>query len=503
MYIVIMCPMKECDTAKKLRDLQEEHKKALDDVAHLKGRIAWFERQIFGQKTERFITNDTQEELDLGVGCNDKKVLKEQSFMVTRKSPQANKTPHGREELPPNLLRERVVIPPDFDTTGMEKIGEKITEELHYTAPVFKARQLVREVFATVIDGERTVVCAKLPPRCIDKGKAGPSVVAHVIVEKCVDHIPLYRTVGRIKRVCGMELAESTVNNWFERGAFWLEALANEIASRIHQNGYIQMDESTLKVMIQPTKGKSSTGHMWVTHAPETKMVHFHYDKARSAKVARQLIPPDYGGILQTDGYEAYGWIDKIEYVTHAGCNAHSRRKFEAALSNDKARASHALELYKQLFAVEALAREQNLCAEERLALRREKSAPVMTELNEWCMREIRNVNPGCLIGKAITYTMNQWKRLEQFLHDGRIEISNNLIENLIRPLALGRKNWMFAGSEDGARRLAIIYSILATCRLNDVNPFDYLCHVLEELPKRSANDIEDLLPMNWKPPVQ
>jgi transposase len=126
-----------------------------------------------------------------------------------------------------------------------------------------------------------------------------------------------------------------------------------------------------------------------------------------------------------------------------------------------------------------------------------------MAELNEWCMREIRNVNPGCLIGKAITYTMNQWKRLEQFLHDGRIEISNNLIENLIRPLALGRKNWMFAGSEEGARRLAIIYSILATCRLNDVNPFDYLCHVLEELPKRNANDIEDLLPMNWKPPVQ
>jgi transposase len=498
-----MCPTTECDAAQKLRDLQEEHKKALDDNAHLKSRIAWFERQIFGQKTERFISDGTQAELDLGIGSNDKKSLAEQTFTVTRKSPDANKTPHGRDELPAHLPRERVLIQPDFDTTGMEKIGEKITEELHYTPPVFKALQLVREVFATVIDGERTVVCTKMPLRCIDKGKAGPSVVAHVIVEKCVDHIPLHRTVGRIKRVCGMELAESTVNNWFERGTFWLEALANEISKRIYGYGYIQMDESTLKVMIQPTKGKSTTGHMWVTHAPEAKMVHFHYDKSRSTKVARQLIPPDYGGILQTDGYEAYGWFDKIDLATHAGCNAHSRRKFDTALSNDKARASHALGFFKQLFAVEALAREQNLCAGERLALRREQSAPVMAELREWCMLEIRNVNPGSLIGKAITYTINQWDRLERFLHDGRIEISNNLIENLIRPLALGRKNWMFAGSEEGARRLAIIYSILATCRLNDVNPYDYLCHVLEELPKRSANDIEDLLPMNWKNPAE
>ena len=212
--------------------------------------------------------------------------------------------------------------------------------------------------------------------------------------------------------------------------------------------------------MIQPTKGKSSTGQMWVMHAPEAKMVCFHYDKSRSAKVARQLIPPDYGGILQTDGYESYGWADKMENIIHAGCMAHSRRKFDEALSNDKARATAALNIFKEIFAIEALAREQELNAEQRLDLRKEKCALLMAQLKTWCIQEIRNINPGGLTGKAINYTLNQWGRLEQFLHNGRIEISNNQIENLIRPLAVGRKNWLFAGSEEGARRLAIIGSV-------------------------------------------
>jgi transposase len=495
-----MCPIHDCD---KYRKLEDEHKKALAEVAHLKNRIGWFERQVFGHKSERFIMDDdAQMQLALGPDAARDKESGKQDISYTRKSPQANKTPHGRDEIPAHLPRERIVIEPDFDTAGMEKIGEKITEELHYTPPVFIARQLVREVFVAVVDGERTVLCAEMPARCIDKGKAGPSVVAHVIAEKCVDHIPLHRTCERIKRVCGMEIPQSTINGWFERGAFWLEILANDISRRIYDSGYVQMDESTIKVMIQPTKGKSSIGHMWVTHDPERKMVYFHYDKSRGAKVCRQLIPPDYGGILQTDGCESYGWVDKTGTVNHAGCLAHSRRKFDEALTNDKARATSALGQFKEIFAVETLASERKLNALERLALRSEISAPAMARLHAWCLREIREVNPSSLIGKAIGYTLNQWSRLEQFLFDGRIEISNNLIENLIRPLAVGRKNWLFAGSEEGARRLAVIYTILATCRLNDVNPFDYLCHVLEELPKRNANDVEDLLPMNWKTPA-
>lgn len=491
-----MCPAHDCD---KFRKLKQEHEKALAEIAFLKNRIAWFERQTFGQKTERFIPDDSQLQLDLGQQSQENRAETVQNISFSRRASQANKTPHGRDEIPAHLPRERVVIEPDFDTTGMEKIGEKITEELHYTPPVFKARQLVREVFVSTVDGEKSVKCAGMPPRCIDKGKAGPSVVAHIISEKCVDHIPLNRTCARIKRTCGMEISQSTVNGWFERGAFWLETLANEIARRIYCSGYIQMDESTIKVMIQPTKGKCSTGHMWVTHAPEVKMVCFHYDKSRGAKVARRLIPPDYGGMLQTDGYESYGWVDKKMDVIHAGCMAHSRRKFDEALTNDRARASAALNMFKEIFAVEALAKEKQLNTEQRLELRTEKSVPLMAQLKTWCMQEIRNVTPGSLIGKAINYTLNQWSRLEQFLYNGRLEISNNLIENLIRPLAVGRKNWLFAGSEKGARRLAVIYTVLATCRLNDINPFDYLCHVLEELPKRKANDVEDLLPMNWK----
>lgn len=223
-----MCPVHDCD---KYRKLQEEHEKTLAEVAHLKNRIAWFERQTFGQKTERFISDDTQLQLDLGQPIQNSSSEVQQNINYSRRAPQTNKTPHGRDEIPAHIPRERVVVKPDFDTTGMEKIGEKITEELHYTPPVFKALQLVREVFVAEVNGEKTVMCAGMPPRCIDKGKAGPSVVAHIIAEKCVDHIPLNRTCERIKRVCGMEVSQSTVNGWFERGAFWLETLATEIMS--------------------------------------------------------------------------------------------------------------------------------------------------------------------------------------------------------------------------------------------------------------------------------
>jgi hypothetical protein len=189
-----------------------------------------------------------------------------------------------------------------------------------------------------------------------------------------------------------------------------------------------------------------------------------------------------------------------MEDIMHANCHAHCRRGFREALGNDKERATWMLDKYITLFAVDAEAKQKGMSAQQRLELRLEKSLPVINEMKQWLDVQIREVTPKSSIGKAIAYMLNRWDGLTGFLEDGRIELSNNLVENRFRKLALGRRNFMFTKSEEGARNLAAVYSVLGTCELNGVNPFDYLCDLLEWLPARKANDITDLLPMNWKP---
>jgi len=264
-------------------------------------------------------------------------------------------------------------------------------------------------------------------------------------------------------------------------------------------SGYMQMDESHITVMIKPTAGKSTTGQMWLRHAPEKRIVVFDYDRHRSAGVARRLLG-DYQGILQTDGYAVYDYYDTAQGVLHACCHSHARRKFEQSLRGDRKRAEYALGQYRRLFEIEQQAQTQQMTAEKRLLLRQQKSAPIVAELKGWMDEEFRKVKPKSPIGRAICYALNHWEQLTRILQNGRIELSNNFIENCVRPLALGRKNWLFAGSEDAARRMATIYTVLSTCRLHDLNTRDYLTDLLRKLPGRLSNNIEDLLPWNWKP---
>jgi len=252
--------------------------------------------------------------------------------------------------------------------------------------------------------------------------------------------------------------------------------------------------------MIEPTKGKSHLGYMVQMLAPELNIVTFHYMKTRNQKNIKDLIPSSYSGRVQSDGLNLYDFLDFKESITHVNCHGHARRGFKDALGNDEKRAQWMLDMYKKLFAVEASAAENNFSAENRLQLRLEKSKPIIDEMKLWLDKAVLEVPPKNLIGKAIGYMLSRWNALTVFLKDGRVELSNNLVENRFRKLALGRRNWLFTKSEEGARNLAAIYSVLGTCELNGINPYDYLCDLLEKLPARNSNDIDDLLPMNWKP---
>ncbi len=249
--------------------------------------------------------------------------------------------------------------------------------------------------------------------------------------------------------------------------------------------------------MITPTNGRSTTGQMWLRYSPELNIVTFTYDRHRNTDAAHRVLD-GYRGILQTDGYIVYDAYSKSEAVIHAGCNAHARRGLEESKNNDSVRATHALHIYRELFDIEKEARVQCLKPDERLLLRREKAAPLMQSLKDWLDQELHNVRPKSSIGKAMLYCAGRWKELARFLEDGRIEISNNLIENRVRPFAIGRKNWLFCGSEDAARGMATILTVQGTCKLHGINFFEYTRQLLEEIPRRMSGDIDDLLPTNW-----
>jgi hypothetical protein len=235
-----------------------------------------------------------------------------------------------------------------------------------------------------------------------------------------------------------------------------------------------------------------------VYYSPVERLVLFDYRKGRGREGPEELLK-DYRGALQADGYSAYEYFEKQPGITLLACIAHARRKFDESLKNDKTRAEYVLELIQELYAIERQAREGQMDGDQRKVLRQENATVKLEELHRWLNENITQVLPKSAIGQAIAYTLHLWPRLIRYLDDGRYEIDNNLIENSIRPVALGRKNYLFAGSHEGAQRAAMMYSFFATCKINDIEPFEWLTKVLTRIPDHSIQRLEELLPHNLK----
>ena len=263
---------------------------------------------------------------------------------------------------------------------------------------------------------------------------------------------------------------------------------------------YLHADETTIRVLDRDKPGATHQGYYWLYHNSKDKIVLFDYRKGRSREGPNDILK-DFKGFLQTDGYVAYEDFEKREGITVLNCMAHARRKFVDALQNDKNRCEHALTLFQKLYAIERKAKQEGLSAEPILVLRQEKSVPVLRELREWMIAEYPKVLPSSAIGKAIAYSLRRWEKLCIYATDGRLCIDNNPVENEVRPLAIGRKNYLFAGSHNAAQRAAMIYSLLATCRLHNINPYEWLKDVLVRMPSHDVKNLAELLPQNWKKP--
>jgi transposase len=484
--------------------LVELNKKQQEQIASLELKVLQlteqnqkFSRALFGSKHERFEGENNVNQLSLSLGLDaikQNEALTEEIAYTRTKKADAKKP--VRSTLPADLPRKVIVIEPQEDTTGMRLIGYEVTEQLEMTPSRIYVNEYRRAKYAK--PQGQGVIIGKLPELPFPKAIAGSTVVAHLLVSKYVDHLPLYRQEKIFKR-SGIIMPGSTMSDSCVAGIELVTIIYDQQKELLSKSIYHQFDETPIKVLSNEKKGATHRGYFWVDHAPPDKMVIFHYDKSRSASVPEKLLK-GYRGHLQTDGYSGYNNFENKDGIILLSCMAHARRYFFEAKNNDKVRSEYFMNELKPLYALEQKFRDTNASAEIIFKERQEIAIPILNELHLWLKKNIIEVTPQSTIGKAIVYSLARWEKLMRYTTDAILQIDNNLIENQIRPVALGRKNYLFCGSHESAQRAAIIYSLFGTCKLNGINPEEWLNDVFVKLPTRKAGNIDDLLPTNWKP---
>jgi len=471
-------------------------------IASLQQELAQLKKMIFGSKHERFIPSENNpSQLALGIeaeavaACNiiDAKKIEYTRIKTEVKEPIAHP---GRYKLPEHLERKEIIIEPTEDVRDCKKIGEEITEELEYEPGKLFVNKYVRPKYAKPDNGG--IVTAPMIERPLPKAIAGAGLLAQIVIDKYVDHLPLYRQAERFKRE-GINLPYSTITDWVSGACKLILPLYDALKLLIMQSDYLHADESPIKVLDKDKKGETHRGYFWVYHNSIEGLVLFDYQAGRGREGPQAMLK-DFKGHLQTDGYTVYDFFKENEDVTVLHCMAHARRKFYEALANDKPRAEYALEQFGLLYAIERKAKEKALTDEQRLALRQQEAIPILQQMGKWMKEQYVTVLPKSAIGKALGYSIERWNELMIYAGDGKLNIDNNPVENSIRPVAIGRKNYLFAGSHEAAQRSAMLYSLLGTCKLHGINPFLWLRDVLNRIPAHHINKIEELLPHNWKP---
>jgi transposase len=500
----------------RLTELKEQHEQQLRLEADLREQVAavTFElnqlrKMVFGSRRERFIPvpGMTKAELQLALDldaetiaeCRISSATKVEYIRTRVEVTAAKPNAHpGRMKLPNHLRRETIILKPDQDVSGLKKIGEDVTEILDYIPPELYVKQYIRPKYAAPLgDGYSTVITASLPGRMMEKCMAGEGLLAQMIVDKYVDHLPVHRQLQRYERM-GVHIAQSTSNDWFRDTLNQLTCLYEAHKRQTLATGYLGADETPVKVLDESKKGTTHKGFYWVYHNSEQKLVLFDYRPGRGREGPDDILK-DFQGYLQTDGYSAYEDFDKRPGIVLMHCMAHARRKFFDALQTDRDLAQHALELFGQLYAVERKIKEGGLSGDAIVAMRQQEAVPVLSALQAWMQEEYPKIQlKKSPIAQAMAYCLPRWKKLCIYTTDPRLQIDNNPVENAIRPVAIGRKNYLFAGSHEAAQRAAMIYSLLSTCKLHGINPYEWLKDVLQRMHLYTTAGIEGLLPQNW-----
>jgi transposase len=473
-----------------------------NELQQARWRVAQLEKQLFGPSSERQPASDLSEEQILlsifpapAQPAATQQVLslpsEERTQESSRRQPAAKVLEIVTERIEP---KEKVCA-----HCGKEKceIGCEKSERYEYVPARIVRHEIIRPKLACKC-GKAGVSIAPLPPSVVAQGQPGASLVAHVLLSKYADHLPLYRQQQQFARL-GVNFPKSTLNDWVEQGARWLQPIVREMKRQLLSGDYVQVDETPVRVQDPDIKGKCATGWLWVLGAPDNDVI-FEFYPGRGKEFAQQLLG-DFKGYLQRDGYGVYGSLARDEPgLVPVGCWSHARRKFIDALQDQREQAMPIVDELRKLYVVERYARAEGLAAEQRHHLRQQTSVPILAALKPMLQSAQETSLPQSPIGKATRYCLAEWEALNRYLIDGRLEIDNNLTENAIRPSAVGKKNWLFIGHPQAGWRSAVIYSIIVSCKRRDIDPWEYLRDVLSRVPAMQQSQISSLLPANWKP---
>lgn len=473
-------------------------------IAMLRHQLSELQRLIFGSKQEKFIPSaiNNPSQLNLGIEAETiaahSHITSAQKIEYTRTTTVTeNKKEHpGRMKLPEHLERVEIILEPEQKQEHFKKIGEEVTEELEYTPGKIFVNRYVRPKYISA-DKEQIVI-APVPERPLPKAIAGAGLLTQIVIDKYVDHLPLYRQQERLKRE-GINIPYSTITGWVSNTCSLINPVYEALKKLVLQSNYLHADETPVKVLDRDKKGETHRGYFWAYHNSTDGLMLFDYQPGRGREGPQELLK-DFKGHLQADGYTVYDFFKDKEEITVLHCMAHARRKFYEALDSDKPRAEHALQQFGLLYDIERKAKEKSFTAEQLLKLRQAEAKPLLEQLGKWMKDEYVNVLPKSVIGKALGYSIQRWNELMVYTSDAKLNIDNNPVENSIRPIAIGRKNYLFAGSHEAAQRSAMLYSLLGTCKLQQVNPFVWLKDVLQRINNHPINRIDELLPHYWKP---
>lgn len=377
------------------------------------------------------------------------------------------------------------------------EIGGEKSERFEYVPAKVIRHEIVRSKLACPC-GAGTVSIAALPPSLIPQGKAGASLVAHVLLSQYDDHLPLYRQQQQFARL-GMDFSRQSRCDWVAKGAEMLQPIVRETKRDLLAGDYVQVDETPVRVLDPEVPHRCATGWLWVLGRPGGDVI-FEFHPGRGKEFGAELLG-QFRGQVQRDGYGVYGALARANPgLIPVGCWAHARRKFVEALDEQTPAAIELVGAIRNLYLLEQRAREESLSPELRRALRAEQAAPILNGLKPRLEALAAECLPQSPLGKAVRYTLAEWEPLTRYVQDGRLEIDNNLTENAIRPSAVGKKNWLFIGHPDAGWRSAVVYSIIVSCRRRGIDPWEYVRDVLERLPGMKQSELPSLLPKNWKP---
>lgn len=504
------------DALLSLKDAEISQKNA--EIKKLSDTLLWLRRKVFGKMSEKnlpldpdqlllfeqeHLTDEERARLDKEVEAAEQQMTKTITVKVK---------PSRRDLDTTGLPTEVIDIYPDGTTDENGKLKDEYveigTDESsrleHIAAKTYIKKTVIHKVMLKSDSNNKTpedrrIICARLPLAPVNRCMAGASVLTDIIIGKFMYHLPFYRQIQQYKE-SGITISDSTMGGWYEAAVEKLKLLYDILRQHILQSEYIQIDESVLPV-IDSEKHKARKGYGWCVRDAIRGAVMFYYDRgSRGGKVAREILGA-YKGAVQCDGYDAYDQFEKNDNITVYGCWAHARRKFVDALNENNRLATEALCFIRKIYKVESDANKAGLNADERKEQRLKISYPTIRLFETWMKETYLKVLPNSKMGDAIEYTYSLLPRLSRYVNDGRINIDNNLIENAIRPLALGRKNYLFCGNDASAYRAAIVYSLISTCKAADVDPRTWMEDVLRKIPyyQRDQRDLAELLPFNWK----